>query len=85
VKDVPHVGIRLSSLARIQWPVTNIQNLGSISRIVPKLSAVSMKVGAGRVNVNYLDKKIEAIKANEERGLKEEAKKKAVLKDKNKY
>jgi hypothetical protein len=35
--------------------------------------------------VTYVDKKIEAIKANEERGLKEEAKKKALLKDKNKY
>jgi hypothetical protein len=33
----------------------------------------------------YIDKKSEAVKANEERGLKEEAKKKALLRDKSKY
>lgn len=52
---------------------------------ISEISLVSMKVGAGSVNVTYVDKKIEAIKENEERGLKEEGKKKALLKDQNKY
>jgi len=52
---------------------------------ISEVSVVSMKVGAGSVNVNYVDKKIEAMKTNEERGLKEEAKKKALLKDQSKY
>jgi hypothetical protein len=44
-----------------------------------------MKVGAGSVNVNHVDTKIEELKANEDRMLKEQAKKRALLKDKSKY
>jgi hypothetical protein len=57
----------------------------TISWKISEISVVSMKVGAGTINVTYVDKKVEAMKANEERGLKEEAKKNALLKDKNKY
>jgi len=52
---------------------------------ISEISLVSMKVGAGSVNVSYVDRKIEAMKANEELRLKEEAKKKALLKDQSKY
>jgi hypothetical protein len=52
---------------------------------ISEISVVSMKAGFGSVNVSYVDKKIEAIKASEELRLKEEAKKKALLKDKGKY
>jgi hypothetical protein len=52
---------------------------------ISEISVVSMKAGFGSVNVSYVDKKIEAIKASEELRLKEEAKKKALLKDKSKY
>jgi hypothetical protein len=56
-----------------------------ISWRISEISVVSMKVGAGSVNVTYVDKNMEAIKADEEQGLKAEARKKALLKDKNKY
>jgi hypothetical protein len=52
---------------------------------ISEISLVSMKVGAGSVNVSYVDRKIEAMKGNEELRLKEEAKKKALLKDQGKY
>jgi hypothetical protein len=52
---------------------------------ISEISVVSMKVGVGSINVSYVDKKIEAIKASEEQRLKQEAKKKALLKDKSKY
>jgi hypothetical protein len=52
---------------------------------ISEISVVSMKVGAGSVNVTYVDKKIEAIKRNEDLQLKEEEKQKALLKDKSKY
>jgi hypothetical protein len=52
---------------------------------ISEISLVSIKVGAGSVNVNYVDTKIEELKANEDRMLKEQAKKRALLKDKSKY
>jgi hypothetical protein len=57
----------------------------TISWKISEISVVSMKVGAGSVNVSYVDKKIEAMKANEDRLLKEQAKKEALFKDKSKY
>jgi hypothetical protein len=41
--------------------------------------------GFGILNVSYVDKKIEAIKASGEQRLKEQAKKKVLLKDQSKY
>jgi hypothetical protein len=57
----------------------------TISWKISEISVASMKIGAGSVNVNYVDKKIEEMKVNEERALKEQEKKKALLKDKSKY
>jgi hypothetical protein len=56
-----------------------------VSGIVPKLSVVCMKVGAGSIILEYVDKSIEEVKKSEDLSLKEEAKKKARLKDKNKH
>jgi len=57
----------------------------TISWKISEISIVSMKVGAGSINVNYVDTKIEEMKANEDLLLKEKAKKEALLKDKSQY
>ena len=57
----------------------------TVSWEISKMSLVSMKAGFGNINLNYVDKSLEAMKANEELRLKEEAKKKALLKDQSKY
>ena len=44
-----------------------------------------MKAGFGSINLSYVDTNVEASKLNEDLLLKEQAKKKALLKDKSKY
>ena len=57
----------------------------TVSWEISKMSLVSMKAGFGSINLSYVDKKIEAMKTNEDLLLKEQAKKKSLLKDKSKY
>jgi hypothetical protein len=49
------------------------------------MSLVSMKAGFGSVNLNYVDTSFEKLKTNEDLSLREQAKKKSLLKDKSKY
>ena len=56
-----------------------------VSWEISKMSLVSMKAGLGSINLNYVDTNIEEMKANEDLLLKEQAKKKSLLKDKSKY
>jgi hypothetical protein len=44
-----------------------------------------MKAGFGSINLSYVDTNIEEMKVNEDLLLKEQAKKKTLLKDKSKY
>jgi hypothetical protein len=58
---------------------------GTTSWKISEISVVSMKVDVGSVNVNYVDKKIEAMNTSEDMHLKAEAQKKALLKNKSKH